>query len=483
MRLLNRTISRRRPKPTNAGPEARGLAPAPRKAGSRRPARGRRGVAAILALLLLGIFAALGIAFAASTGSSFIKAANYSTIVGARLEAESGLSFCNYQFSQVSLAPGLSGQPMLAAMASALGARLNGTANLGGGSVGFDGNTITFPSIATPDGRRHFTTLICLADPNTLLVEVTGQDSNVLRAVGLKYNVVTHRSAVFDFGIAARGPVELTGNASVKGANSASEAAVLSAADGLAFSLIGNINMQGDISACDPSASVTLGGNVTIGGVKNGTGHIHVGVGDTDFPQVDPSVFSGFTTTNITSSTISGNKSFKNIRIKAGANTKFSGNITFQGIIYIEMPNNVDFGGNITLQGMVVTDDATNDTHNNAIKFSGNISTQGVETLPDTSDFHVLRQMPGSFILAPGFTVQFNGNFGTVNGCMAAESFSFQGNAGGTIRGGIISYSDLPFILQGNSSVTINRKNAPLTPPGFNTPTQVSALASTYTEY
>lgn len=78
-----------------------------------------------------------------------------------------------------------------------------------------------------------------------------------------------------------------------------------------------------------------------------------------------------------------------------------------------------------------------------------------------------LRELPGSFLLAPGFGVQFSGNFGTVNGAMVAEQFKWTGNAGGTIHGPLISYGNTEFKLTGNSNLTINRATYPGLPPGL----------------
>jgi hypothetical protein len=199
---------------------------------------------------------------------------------------------------------------------------------------------------------------------------------------------------------------------------------------------------------------------------------------------VDPTVFQPFAVNIVDGNTsTSGNKTFTNIRIKAGTNPTFSGNTTLKGVIFVEQPNRVTFAGNTTMTGMIVTQTAPSNTYtSNTISFTGNTTFSGVENLPDTSDFHVLRTMPGSSILAPGFGLTFTGNFGTVGGCMAADSFSFTGNAGGTIRGGIINYSDSQFSLTGNSSIIVDRSGTPTTPPGFALPSTTKANPDTYLE-
>ena len=142
--------------------------------------------------------------------------------------------------------------------------------------------------------------------------------------------------------------------------------------------------------------------------------------------------------------------------------------------------------GNLNVTGVIVTQDAGDNVYEtNTVKFSGNTTVRGVEELPAETQFAELRQMPGAFLLAPGFGAQFTGNFGTVSGCMAADQYKFTGNAGGTIKGGIINYGDTDFELVGNSTITIDRSDTPDVPPGFSVPDTytLSVEAGSYTEY
>jgi hypothetical protein len=75
--------------------------------------------------------------------------------------------------------------------------------------------------------------------------------------------------------------------------------------------------------------------------------------------------------------------------------------------------------------------------------------------------------MPGSFILAPGFDLTFNGNSNTTNGCMAANSFSFGGCPGGTIDGSIIDYGGTPTISFGGTHLTFEPATSGGHPAGF----------------
>ncbi len=443
-----------------------------------------------MALLMLLLCATLAVTWINSSTLGIAQADSLRKVSGAQLAAESGLQFMTYQLQHLHVGAGSSGQALLDNLAASLGSRLNGTATLGGGTVAYNGSVITTPAINLGDGERAFAVALSLAANDKIALRVTGLSGGISRALGIDFDAIPGSSPIFDFGIASRSPVELTGNASVRGKNSALEARVLSATDETeAFDLTGNVSLQGDIYTTNPSATVSMTGNVSIGGVSSTnpaiSQHIHIGMGAGEFPEVDPTVFEPFATNIVDSHTsTSGNKTFTNIRIKAGTNPTFSGNMTLKGVIFIEKPNKVQFTGNTTFTGVIVTEDAGDNVYtDNTVKFTGNVSVSGVEALPDTAEFHTLRTMPGAFILAPGFGLNFTGNFGTVSGCMAADSFTFTGNAGGTIRGGIINYSDSRFKLTGNSSVIIDRSGAPSTPPGFITSLTLVINANSYVEY
>lgn len=441
----------------------------------------------ILSLLLLIVVTSLAAAMLDVSGLSLVASDTLEQIHGARIEAESGLSFLTYMIRQHQPEQLGQGEAMLDALAAALGEALNGSGHLAGAGVQYDGTTITIPAISQGLAGRDFSARISLVDDDTIQMRVTGRDGDITRTIGVHFGAEVNGSSasVFDYGIASRGPIRLTGNASVLGQNTAKEADILSAVYGesQAVDLTGNCEIEGDVHASDPDTKVKLTGNVQVGGervIGNVTlpdpdvdeaiaDHVHVGVGDVDFPEVDPTPFESYATTVVDASTnTSGNKTFTNIRIKANSNKTFSGNVELKGVIFIEQPNRIHFSGNVTITGVIVTEDAgENNYTSNTVKFSGNLDARGVEELPDAYPFAELRQKTGSFILAPGFGVEFVGNFGTIGGCMAAEKFKWTGNASGVVRGSVISYSDAEFRMTGNSRITIDRDGEDGPPAGF----------------
>ena len=85
----------------------------------------RRGVAAVLALIVLAMFTILGVDHIWSANSSLLKAANLNRVHQARQQAESGLEYFTYVLTRAEVPAGLTGEALLAALADALSAPLN----------------------------------------------------------------------------------------------------------------------------------------------------------------------------------------------------------------------------------------------------------------------------------------------------------------------------------------------------------------------
>jgi len=437
--------------------------------------RNKRAITSILAILMLAILFTLALSLFNLSNMNELQAANLARAEVARMQAESGVSFLIQKLSGVPLSSITDPNLVLSSIASSLRAQLNGTPNLHGTVVASSGGIVTVPTIPTDANGRSFSATITVDANCSACLTVTGANGAITKTVHIYCYPFSTTGTFFNYGMASKGPISLTGNANLKGANNRQEASLLTEANvsGNEVTMIGNCNVDGDVSVGCADGNVAVTGNIDIGGAI-GAGiwsHVKLGVGSVQFPTIDssPLVAAVPSWTNITSSTAtSGNLTFKNIRIKAGTNPTFSGNITLQGEVYVETPNVVTFAGNLNFTGVVVTQDAgPGNTANNAIKFTGNNTFSGVENLPNTSDFQTLRQLPGTAVLAPGFAVTYTGNFGALNGTMAAEAFNWTGNASGTVFGEVISYGSSTMSLTGNSTITINRSKYSGTPPGL----------------
>lgn len=453
-----------------------------------KPSHAKRGIASVLAIVMLAILFTLALSIAAVSNQNEIQAANQSRAEAARMQAEGGLSFLLQRLSGVSLPHGSQGAAVLAAVGNSLAAQLNGTNNLAGATVTNSGGTVTVPLIVTDAAAgRGFSATLSMDSNTVLRLRVTGTSGGANRTARICLNAITGRSAAFNYGVAARGPIQMKGNAQLLGVNQNNEADLFTAAYvDVAVSLFGSAVIEGDLSLSDPAGDVDLSSNAVVGGETGADrwDHVHKGVGNVEFPEVDPSVFEPFATTLVNSSNLNSlGNTLTNIRIAAGTNPTFNNDMVINGVVFVEVPNKVTFNGNLSLTGVIVTQDAGhNNTSNNLIKFNGTSNAAGVESLPDTPEFAALKAMPGSFILAPGFEVNMSGNFGVAAGCMAAETFKFSGTTTGTVKGSIISYGTTTFLETGTAVINIDRSGGTSQPPGFTTRSLLVPDMDTYGE-
>ena len=88
---------------------------------------------------------------------------------------------------------------------------------------------------------------------------------------------------------------------------------------------------------------------------------------------------------------------------------------------------------------------------------SGN-STQGLESLPDLPQFHELRQMGGSFLIAPGYDVKFTGNFNAISGNIVGDRINVQGSSDLAVNGSMVSLKNT--LTLGTNGVLSFKPNA-----------------------
>jgi len=188
-----------------------------------------------------------------------------------------------------------------------------------------------------------------------------------------------------------------------------------------------------------------------------------------EFPEPDPASFEPYVANVVDANTdTTADATFENVRILAGTNPTFSGNVTLKGVVFIETPNVVTFTGASDVIGIIVGDgDHTDNSGTNRIVFEGSVSSAPVTELPEEEQFTEIRDKTGTFVVAPGFDLSFGGSFATLSGAIAGNGIEFYGNAGGTIDGSIINYSGEEMTLGGNSDLYFNRSGTANVPAGF----------------
>jgi hypothetical protein len=437
----------------------------------KRTRRDARGVALILALLILTVFASLSVAFFSSTSMNLVQSSNLEAATRARLAAESGLSFLIYEMLHCGISGSLRGQALLDSLAARLSADLNGTANLGGSVVAYDGSTITVPTIGFGVGKS-FVGRVTLEAADTLRLTVTGQYT---AGTGASIKTVQRELAIdlhpawdqaIAFGICSKGPVEMGMNTDLSGVTQASDGSIYSGAIGTLASpavSCGSGHISGDVSVSPPNtaASLDLAGTTVDGTIRYDAPPVTM-------PTIDRTPYKSLATTVMNSPTPAGG-TYKNIRIPANTNPTFNNSVTIQGVMYVEAPNTIYFNNNVTFTGVIVADKppAGSPDSANYIYFKNNMTFNGVELLVG-DEFSEVRKLQGATILCPDFTMEFknNANLQYVGGIMALKSLIAKNNLDLTIMGSVLIYGDAGLDFKNNSDLDI-RLSGSSPPPGF----------------
>ena len=430
-----------------------------------------KGSALIACMIVLVIVSAMSVALAALSAANVQIARNQGRGNQAFANAESGLEVTRYWLSHVRVPSSTLTSDYLSTVIVDVRSDLQDNsvtdfvvANDGSvGPVTLDPNTGQVFSGQWSVDATH---------PTILDIASTGASGIASRTVGVHFSIEPYRFPIFNYGIATKGAIRFPQNPTLTGASQNWEADIYveSNNDLIAIEVGGNANFDGDIDIGNPSANVSFGGDVQIAGDFGQTAvneHVTIGAEPVEFPVPDTARFEPYATGPVIDSTTSlaaPGMTLINAKVQANTNPTFPGNVTLQGVLFIEAPNIVTFGSNVVLQGLIVAEPSTASWGANQINFEGNFASS---SYPAGSQFDAIRNEQGSSILAPSSSVSFTGNFASVNGVMAAGSLYFSGNASATVKGTMISYSPAPTHVEGNISMDFDRASAVEIPAGF----------------
>ncbi len=411
------------------------------------------GVASMLAMMYLVLFAVLAVGFYASTGTSAQVSQNERRRAEALGAAESGMDYIRYQLAQVVIPPTATEATIINEIYNDLRVQIEGTGNMGSKKVGINGGTqkIDIPANAneyiqiTSNGPKFHVQIT--KSTMQLVVKVTGCYSSTPKAIAdkaaveLKYSFQERPTDFFSNGMAARGAVTIDTKNPIKG-TPAAQAGILTTTNAippitmLTGSISGDLTiLKGTTPVITPGTSVG-GSSILTDILANHVDYIEP-TNLPEFPSIDTSVYTKYATTAY----VAGKPSYDNVFIPANMNPTIAGPITLRGVIYVKSPNNIKFSGNVNIQGIIVTDSAPVGTLlTNVLTFTGSgNTTSGLETLPDLPQFHELRQMGGSFVIAPGYDIKFTGNFNAINGNIVGDRINVQGSADLAVNGSMVA--------------------------------------------
>ncbi len=450
----------------------------------------RGGAALIISMIFVLVFSALAVSLATLSGANLQIAENQRKADCARACAESGVDVLRFWLGRIYMPGTTQPDDRFSCLANFLQTDLaeNSISNIAT-TYNSDNSTITIADVVLNSSAGQFfsSQIQQTSNIDILQMDVTGSAGGLDRIIRVNYNFGTRAHTVFDYGVATKGALNLHGNIEMSGANVELDAGVYietEDANAHALEIIGNSSIAGDVHITNPDATIDLqGGQASIGGETEPNAHDHVfkGIPPTEFPVPEPNYFRHYVQNTYDPNNVLAE--YENVIIPAGTNPITFGNVTFRGIVFIEAPNIVTFTGNTTITGIIVGNGDLNDNSGtNRIDFLGTIISYPVTDLPEETQFEQLRNETGTFLMAPGFSVSFGGNFETLNGAIAANGIEFFGNAGGTIDGSVINYSGSPMTLSGNSDLFFNRSGTELMPAGFGPEIILYYVPSSYSE-
>jgi hypothetical protein len=311
------------------------------------------------------------------------------------------------------------------------------------------------------------------SDPTILKVATTGKSGSAARTIVVHFRIEPYHFPIFNYGMAMKGTLVLPGNPRFLAATQGWEADVYveSTSSLVAVDIGGNATFAGNIDIGNPLASVSTDGTLTLGGTIQTIEEED----RPEFPVPDVERFRQYATGPVigpSTDTSGTSMTLTNAVVAAGTNPTFAGNVTIQGLLYIEAPNIVTFARNTNLQGMIVAEGDVDNPGTNQINL-GDPATPQIPSnfssgpYPPGPLFDALRSEVGSCILAPGFTVSFWKNFAAINGVIAASGLHFDKNATATVNGTLISYSEGPTDVNSNINMTFDRASMVEIPAGF----------------
>jgi len=449
----------------------------------------QRGSVLVLSLIFIVMFSALAVGMASVSGTNVQVARNQREVGRALASAYSGLEVMRYYMRNVNIPASVAPASRVEFVTSSLQTAFT-AANLGNICASYNSGTqtLTIPSVTlhTQSNQSFTATLTYDGDYDTVNLIITGQGSDVSKRVGVQYQFATIGNPIFDFGIATKGPLNMQGNVDIDGYNENIEASVYieSSNDVLALEMTGKSAIAGEVSIANGAACVDIGNSSSVCGAtgSDAMDHVTIGADMCDFPIANPADFIGYVENVFGPNDPTSNVTLTNIEIPANTNPSFSGHAIIQGVMYVRVPNVVSFTGNAEIHGLIVAEgDVDNPVEGCLIDFGGTVESYDVSTLSE-EDFGELTQETGTFLLAPGFSVCFRGNFDTLNGVIAASGIEFNGNAGGTINGSVINFSDECMTLSGNTDLVFNRSGVQEVPAGFEPSTTLQFVPDSYWE-
>jgi len=175
------------------------------------------GSALVLSIIFLAVFSALAVAMASVSGTNVQVAENQRKADITRTCADSGLEVVRYWMSKVTISGTTAGDDRFTEVANSLADVLTdaGATNITTTSTA---SAIVFSEVSLDSSRgQSFSALLSKIDNDNIQLDVTGHYGSFEKTIRTNYVFGTQANTVFDYGVASKGPVNLTGNIELDG--------------------------------------------------------------------------------------------------------------------------------------------------------------------------------------------------------------------------------------------------------------------------
>ncbi len=413
--------------------------------------RTRRGVGFVLTLIFISIFACMAVAMAATAQSNMVIARNRTNAEQSLAMAQGGLCLMLKNLGGAAVT-GTSATALSQVIGQQLKTSLATSSMLNANNITWDAAGVHVPTatVTRADGSSGQFTVTLL--PNGAATSTTTIAITCIGSFGGASHTITYKmgcqnaASAFDFGIAAQGGVNATNTFHISGASGhPSWGDILSGGN---VSLANGSSVSGDVNLVNSSNSITapvgaIQGNKVYGNSES-------------WPTVDPTVFKQYATNVV--STNQNNATLSNVIIPPNSNINFSGTTVITGILYIQSPNKIQFNGPLTITGCIAADTPSPlNLNNNQIKFTQTVSSSGVDQLPAGSQYNGLRNLTGTFLMAPGYSVEFDNNVGVVNGGLYCSQLTINNALTGTFKGPIMVLNGGTLSSNNTVNITVDR--------------------------
>ena len=453
--------------------------------------KNNNGIVLLSCLAFVCLFSAFAVSMATMSITNVRIANNRQKANKALNSALSGLEVTRYWLKGIQIPGSVGPSQRLYAVNTALNNKLTAQSisNINTSySSGY--NLVNISNVTlNPSTNQTFSAIISQPDADTIQLTITGRCGEFSKQISTNFEFGTIGNSVFDFGVASKGPLIMSGQAEIDAVNLAIEASVYiegTNISGDAFSITNNASVAGDVTIANEYGTYSIGSRSSVGGASGNDAldHIFVGADYVEFPTPQPTYFSQFATGAVmdTPDDWDNHDTLNNVTIAAGTNPTFASDVTINGVLFIEYPNTVTFAGKSVINGILVGNGPINNEQgSSSINFSGQVICNSVSVL-NPLIFGDVTQETGTFICAPGFNLDFSGQANQISGAIAANGISFTGQAGGTVNGSIINYSTTPMDMSGQSTLLFNRSGVETDPSGFVPVKILQYIPSSYSE-